>query len=89
MSFGEVLEIGRDTIWTTLLLGLPALAISLLVGLVISVVQTITSIQDQTLSSVPRILAVALAIVFTLGWTLQTAIQFFVRMLGHAVEVTR
>jgi flagellar biosynthetic protein FliQ len=89
MSFAEVLEIGRDTIWTTLLLGLPALAISLLVGLIISVVQTITSIQDQTLSSVPRILAVAFAIVFTMGWALQTAIQFFVRMLGHAVEVTR
>ena len=89
MSTPQVLEIGRDLLYTALLISLPALAVSLVVGLIISILQTITSIQEQTLSFVPRLVAVGLVLVFTMAWTLQTAIQFTVRMLtqiGEAVQ---
>ena len=45
-----------------------------------------TSIQDQTLSYVPRIIVAGLAIVFTLGFTLQLAVDFFQRMMVAAAE---
>jgi flagellar biosynthetic protein FliQ len=89
MSVPQVLELGRDLLYTALLLALPALLVSLVVGLMISVFQAVTSIQEQTLSYVPRVAAVSVAILLTLTWSLQTAIHFTVRMLWQASEVTR
>jgi flagellar biosynthetic protein FliQ len=86
MSTAQVLEIGRDLMYTALLLALPALGVSLIVGLVISILQTITSIQEQSLSFVPRLLAVGLVLVFSMAWALQTAVQFTVRMLSQISE---
>ena len=86
MSTSQVLEIGRDLFYTALLLALPALGVSLIVGLVISILQTITSIQEQSLSFVPRLLAVGLVLIFSMAWALQTAVQFTVRMLGQVTE---
>lgn len=89
MSAAQVIELGRDLLYTALLLALPALGVSLVLGLIISIFQTVTGIQEQTLSYVPRIVAVGLVIVLTLSWTMQIAIDFTVRMLGHAAEVGR
>jgi flagellar biosynthetic protein FliQ len=89
MSIAQVLELGRDLFTTALLLALPVLAASLLVGLIVSILQTITSIQEQTLSFVPRMLAVALVLALTLPWALQIAVGFTVRMLWQAAEVTQ
>jgi flagellar biosynthetic protein FliQ len=79
----------REFLSTGLLIALPALGVSLVVGLVISVLQTITSIQEQTLSFVPRLLAVGAVLLLTLGWTLQMAVHFTMSMLVHAAEVCR
>ena len=89
MPISQVIQIGRDVLYTALLLALPALAVSLIVGLVISLVQVITSIQEQTLSFVPRIIAVAVVLVFTMAWSAQVAIQFTVRLFNGLAEVTR
>lgn len=89
MPVSQVIEIGRDVIYTTLLLTLPALAVSLAVGLVISIIQAVTSIQEQTLSFVPRIVAVGIVLVFTMAWSTQVATQFTVRLFSRLVEVTR
>jgi len=89
MSIAQVIQIGRDVLYTALLLALPALAVSLIVGLVISLVQVITSIQEQTLSFVPRIIAVAMVLVFSMAWSTQVAIQFTVRLFNGLAEVTR
>jgi flagellar biosynthetic protein FliQ len=88
MNITEAIEIGRDLFYTTLLLALPALLTSLVVGLVISILQTITSIQEQTLTFTPRLIGVGLAVIFTMSWALQTAVYFTVRMLTHAAGVT-
>src|SRR5437667_203472 len=50
MSVDQVIEISRDLFYTAMLVALPALAVSFLVGLIVSIFQTVTSIQDQTLS---------------------------------------
>ncbi len=89
MAIEQVIEIGRDLLYTALLLALPALAASLIVGLVISILQTITSIQEQTLSFVPRLLAAGLVLVAAMPWTMQIAIHFTMRMLARAAEVGR
>ena len=89
MTLNQAIDIGRDLFYTVMLLALPALVVSLLVGLVISILQTITSIQEQTLTFTPRLIGVGLAIIFTMGWALQTAVAFTMRMLYFAAEVTR
>ena len=86
MSTPEVIEIGRDLLYTALLLALPTLVVSLVVGLVISVLQAATSIQEQTLNFVPRILALGVVVLLTMPWTLQLATHFTVRMLWQAAE---
>jgi flagellar biosynthesis protein FliQ len=89
MDAPQVLEIGQDLLYTALLLALPTLLVCLVVGLVFSILQTITSIQEQTLTFVPRIIAAGLVFVLTMSWSLKLAIQFTVRMLGHIAEVVQ
>jgi flagellar biosynthetic protein FliQ len=89
MSFALVLEIARDLLYTALLLALPALAVSLVVGLIISVLQTITSVQEQTLSFVPRLFAVGLVLLWTMPLVLRLAVHFTMRMLERSSEVGR
>lgn len=87
MTTEQVIGVTQELFTTTLVVALPALAVSLVVGLVVSIFQTVTSIQDQTLSYVPRILLVGLAIVATLGFALQFAVGFARRMIAVAAGV--
>jgi flagellar biosynthetic protein FliQ len=89
MTMSQVLEMTRDMLYTALLLSLPTLGVSLVVGLIISIFQAATSIQEQTLSFVPRLVAVGIVTLLTLPWILQLAIHFTVRMLWQAAEVTQ
>jgi flagellar biosynthesis protein FliQ len=89
VTIPEVMELARAFLSTALLIALPALAVSLIVGLIVSVFQTITSIQEQTLSFVPRLIGVGLAMLFCLGWILQVAVHFTTQMIVHAAEVVR
>lgn len=81
MATEVVITLLQQLFITALIVALPVLGVSLVIGLMVSLFQTVTSIQDQTLSYVPRIIAAGLAIVFTLGFTLQLAVEFFQRML--------
>ncbi|QDT32821.1 MULTISPECIES: flagellar biosynthetic protein FliQ [Thalassoglobus] len=89
MVSSEVVLIGRDLLLTALLLSLPAVVVSLLVGGVISVFQTVTSIQEQTLTFAPRIVAVALVLMGTLPWSLKVAMAFTSRMMLRMIEATQ
>ena len=71
-----VLDIFRDTIFTIVLLAAPLLLISLIVGLIISIFQTVTSIQEQTLTFVPKILAIFIGLLILASWMLNTLIEF-------------
>ena len=66
-------EAARKALLVALELSAPVLAVGMLVGLIVSVVQAATQIQDQTVSFVPKILAIATALFFLLPWLLQVA----------------
>jgi flagellar biosynthetic protein FliQ len=84
MTTEQVIRMTQELFLISLLVAMPALVVSLIVGLAVSLFQTVTSIQDQTLSYVPRIVLVGLAIVATLGVCLQQAAEFARRMIGYA-----
>jgi len=79
----------RDLLLTALVLTLPSVAASLLIGTVISIVQTVTSIQEQTLSFAPRIIGVAVVMMLTLPWSLKMAMGFTSRMIYHMLEAVQ
>lgn len=86
MTEADAITLGREFFYHVVLLTTPALAVSLVVGLVISVFQAVTNIQEQTLSFAPRILALAALFVLTMPWLLQMSIYFTVQMFARAAQ---
>ena len=78
-----ILKLAKDTLEVTLMISGPMLIVSLLVGVLVSIAQVVTSIQDMTLSFVPRIIAVFLAFLFIFPWILNTMLAFTTRLYGH------
>lgn len=71
-----VLDIARDAIFNIIIVSAPLLLVSLIVGLIISIFQTVTSIQEQTLTFVPKILAVFITMMLVGSWMMNTMIEF-------------
>jgi len=71
-----VIEIGRKAILTAGLLALPALATGLVVGLLVSIIQAVTQIHEMTLTFIPKIVAIALALYFFLPWMLRIILNY-------------
>lgn len=80
MSESSVIEIGSQALQVTLLVASPLLAASLLIGIVVSLVQVATSIQDVTLTFVPKILAVTLLMLLFGPWMIRTLVDFTQRI---------
>jgi flagellar biosynthetic protein FliQ len=83
MSQDMILKIAKDTLQVTLMVSGPMLVVSLLVGILISIVQVVTSIQDMTLSFVPRVIAVFVTFLFALPWVLNMMLAFTSQLYGH------
>ena len=71
-----VLDIARAAIFNIIIVSAPLLLISLIVGLIISIFQTVTSIQEQTLTFVPKILAVFITLMLAGSWMMNVMIEF-------------
>ncbi len=71
-----IVELARNSIYTTLLVSSPMLILALIVGLSISILQSITQIQEMTLTFIPKIIAVAIALVIFLPWMITTVVSF-------------
>lgn len=71
-----VLDIASEAIYTTIITSAPLLLISLIVGLIVSIFQTVTSIQEQTLTFVPKIIAIFLVMMLCGSWMLDTMSGF-------------
>lgn len=71
MDLAQIIDIGRRTVYMALLLASPILLTGLVVGVVVSILQAVTQIQEQTLSFVPKILAMMVALAVLLPWMLQ------------------
>ena len=76
MTESVVIDVGSRAIQVALMLSLPLLLVSLITGLVISLFQVATSLQDVTLTFVPKILAVGPTLIFAGHWMLQYLISF-------------
>ncbi|HHY38068.1 MAG TPA: flagellar biosynthesis protein FliQ [Clostridia bacterium] len=81
MSMEFVVSVAKDAIVTTLLLGLPVLGLGLVVGVAISILQAATQIHEQTLTFVPKIVAVFVALLIFGPWMLRVILDFSQRML--------
>jgi len=87
MEVEQAITIGRELMVLALLLSAPVVVVSLVVGLAISIAQTITSVQEQTLSFAPRIVAVVGVVIFLTPWYLATLKTFTVKMFQRMSEV--
>jgi flagellar biosynthetic protein FliQ len=83
MSQDMVLKIAKDTLQVTLMISGPLLAVSLVVGVVVSIAQVVTSIQDMTLSFVPRIIAVFFVFLLIFPWIMHIMIAFAYQLFAH------
>ncbi|MCI9209206.1 MAG: flagellar biosynthesis protein FliQ [Eubacterium sp.] len=80
MTQGDIITIAKEAIYTIIISGAPLLLISLVVGLVISIFQTVTSIQEQTLTFVPKILAVFVGLMLIGPWMMDVLSNFMTRL---------
>jgi flagellar biosynthetic protein FliQ len=76
-----VLDLVRHALFVALVVAGPLLVTELVVGVVVSVIQAVTSIQEQTLTFVPKLAAVALVLVLTLPWALHLLVQYLQQTL--------
>lgn len=89
MNAGYVIDISREVIWTIVKVAAPLLIISLVIGLIVSVLQTITSIQEQTLTFVPKFLAIMLVLVLFGGWMLNTVAELLQDLMTQVPTIIR
>lgn len=89
MSEQYIVYLVREAFYTTLLVSAPILLLSLVVGLIVSVVQAATSIQEFTLTFVPKLIVIAVVTVLALPWMMDVLISFTANLfnqipnLGH------
>jgi len=72
----EIIALAVATLKLALLLSLPALLVGMIVGLLVSIFQATTQINEMTLSFVPKILAIAIVLIFTMPWMMNEMIDF-------------
>lgn len=87
MNEATVIELARETCWTAFLLAAPALAIGLIVGIGIAIFQAVSSIQEQTMTIVPKLLAVVITLIVILPWMLTMLVEFTRRMFTGMASV--
>jgi flagellar biosynthetic protein FliQ len=84
-----IVDLAREALRTAIYVAGPALVVSMVVGLAISIFQVVTSLQDQTVAFVPKVLAVMVVVVLSLPWMLRVMVQFTIRMLTDFNSVVR
>lgn len=77
-----VISIGREALMLTLMIAAPLLSFALVVGILISIFQSVTQIQEMTLAFVPKILAMAVALLIFMPWMINVATEFTTRMFN-------
>ncbi|MHB8905384.1 MAG: flagellar biosynthesis protein FliQ [Melioribacteraceae bacterium] len=84
-----IIEVLTEVFWTTFLILLPVLGVSLVVGIFISVFQAATSIQEMTLTFVPKLIAAVLVIIFMLPWMIDKMVAITIKMFTMFQHVLR
>lgn len=89
MSIEEVTSVASSALYLVIKVSAPVLLVSLIVGLVVSIFQTVTSIQEQTLTFVPKIIAVFLTLIILGHWMLNEMVQFMIQLWSDFVLYIR
>ena len=76
MTPDHAVELMRSALVLSLLIGAPAMVTAIVVGLVISILQAVTQLQDQTLSFVPKIVAMMAVMLYALPWVLSRIVEY-------------
>ena len=87
MSFADAIGLGREAIFVTLLVAAPVLVLSMAVGLIVSVFQAVTQIQEPTLAFIPKILVSGLAILFFGPFMLAILTDFAARIFANIAHI--
>ena len=82
MSSSDIITIARQTVWVIVKTSVPLLLVSMVVGLIISLFQTLTSIQEQTLPFVPKLIAILIGIMVMGTWILNEIVAFMNTLWG-------
>lgn len=80
MTTDMVVDIAREALWLIIKCAAPLLLVSLLVGLIVSIFQTVTSIQEQTLTFVPKILSIFITLILCGGWIMNNIVTFMTHL---------
>jgi flagellar biosynthetic protein FliQ len=86
MTGAEVLDVARDAIVTLLIVAAPLMLVGLIVGVIISLLQALTQIQETTLVFVPKILAIFVALLIALPFMADALRSNFLRIAAHIVS---
>jgi flagellar biosynthetic protein FliQ len=89
MTESIVMTIGRDALLTALMIAAPLLAVSLVVGMVVSLFQAVTQISEMTLTFVPKLIGLGLAMLILGPWMLQQVVRFTVRLFEILPQMVR
>ena len=81
MGESEIFEVLRASLWTGVMMGLPILGVSLVLGFVIGLVQALTSVQEMTLTFVPKIIAVVAVFFLTVGYMTRVCLDLFENLI--------
>lgn len=89
MSVSDVVTIARDALYNIIIVSAPVLLVSLVIGLIISIFQTVTSIQEQTMTFVPKILGIFIALMLLGHWMLDTMAGFMTDLWSNFSQYVR
>ena len=81
MNIADVITIGREALFVTMLIAGPLLGAVLIVGIIIGIFQAATSIQEMTLSFIPKLIVLVIVLLLVGGWQLLTLVDYFQRLL--------
>lgn len=85
MNESQILDLARDAVWTMLLVSGPVLLVGLGIGLLISLFQALTSIQEMTLTFVPKILVIFASLIFFMPYMIRHMSEFTLRLMDTIV----
>ena len=83
MNEATIIDLSRETVLTIVETSMPLLLISLVIGLIISIFQTITSIQEQTLTFIPKFIAKMLVVVLCGNWIMNKCVTLFEALMAN------
>ena len=83
MNEATIIDLSRETVLTIVETSMPLLLISLVTGLIISIFQTITSIQEQTLTFIPKFIAIMLVVVLCGNWIMNKCVTLFEALMAN------